>query len=170
MAKGLYYGKAERLRMENYSYKNAAVRVCFDNKYGEEFCGSIFTPYREKKTEFHNVVTLLMELDAISEERGFPNASCICRSFKQKKSNLLREADIKQERLFHTMEEINQEYGKTETFLVYVTSRMHANIQGHVVCVSDETVIPFESEIEFTKICEERIGRKERTCKIQGER
>ena len=155
--------KGSERRMENYSYKNAAVRICFDNKYGEEFCGKIFTPYREKETEFHNIVTLLIELEAISEERGFPSASCICRTFKKKKTNKSKKVDKKsnnQGKIFHTMEEINQEYGRTDTLLVYVTSRNYANIQGHIVWEKDETTISFESELDFTKFCEERFSKQ----------
>lgn len=148
--------------MENYSYKNAAVRVCFDNKFDEEFCGRIFTPYREEETEFHNVVTLMLELEAISEERGFPSATCINRRFKQKRTKQNKKTSKKpkeQEKIFHTMEKFSQEYGQKDTLLVYVTSRMHAGLQGHVACIKDEVNIPFESELDFIRVCEERFGR-----------
>lgn len=148
--------------MQTYAYSNAGMRICLDSRDGKEFSGSILTPYRKEKTEFYNVVSLLVELEAILEERGFPDASCIRRSFYSKKENVSALSSGQEIPVYHTMEELNRECGRIETLLVYVTGRKNAGIQGQVVFESDGTRHDYRSELELIKICDEKINNSYR--------
>lgn len=146
------------MKAEKQGYEQSAIRICLEQGEMGDVCGSLHTVFRKEKTVFNNAVTLIMELEEILEERGFPNATCSRRTFKGLGR---RNQKVSEPSLLRSMEQIKKEYGTVATLLLYVTSRNHAGIQGRIVSVGDGTIYEYGSELEMLAVCEKIIKQTE---------
>lgn len=135
----------------DYAFGKAAIGVCIEKTEQGTFYGTVHTPYHKENDVFHDVVELLLLLDTISEERGFPHAMYRNRSLKK---NGLPEESTKEGKLWRTNEQMKRSYEKTATFLVYVTGRKYGSLQGRIVCQGTGKVIAYQSELELMHLIE----------------
>lgn len=115
------------------------------------FCGTVHTPYHKEDDIFHDVVELLLLLDKISEERGFPNTMYKKRSLVKK---VVSEKNVQQSNLCRTNDQMSEFYKKTATFMLYITSRKHGSLQGHLICQGTGNTIKYQSELELVQLIE----------------
>lgn len=136
------------------SYEDTAIRVCLDGKGSNCFQGSIHSTFWKEKRTFSDVTTFLLLIEQLTDERGFPEPMFRYRS-------LFPSSVVKEQKLLaqpvRGIEEIENQYGETETLRLYVTSRKHAGIQGHVVVLKTGNLYKFSSELELIHVIEEKI-------------
>lgn len=115
------------------------------------FCGTVHTPYHKEDDIFHDVVELLLLLDKISEERGFPNTMYKKRSLVKK---VVSSKNPQLSKPCRTSDQMNESYKKTATFMLYITSRKHGSLQGYMICQGTGNVVKYHSELELVQFIE----------------
>ncbi|MBD5088676.1 MAG: hypothetical protein HDT30_07685 [Clostridiales bacterium] len=135
----------------DYVYGKAAIGICIEKIDKDVFWGTVHTPYHKEDNIFHDVVELLLLLDEISEERGFPNAMYKNRTLKEKVAS---KKNVECGRLLRTKEQMDKSYEEEVTYILYITSRKHGSLQGHMICLGTGSMIKYQSELELVYLME----------------
>lgn len=135
----------------DYVYGKAAIGISIEKIDKDGFLGTVHTPYHKEDNIFHDVVELLLLLDEISEERGFPNAMYKNRTLKEK---VVSRKNAECGKLWRTKEQMDKSYEKAVTYMLYITSRKHGSLQGHFICFGTGSIIKYQSELELVYLME----------------
>lgn len=141
------------MKREKYSYENSAIRVCLDGKGEAGIFGSMHSPFWKEEKCFQDIVTIFMNIEELMDDRGFPEPMYKSRTFKKTQ----RIGEESHGTIYRTQEALSKEHGHVETMLVYVTSRKHTSIQGHVVTLSTGKIQKYKSELQLLRIIEEQF-------------
>lgn len=148
----------------DYAYGKAAIGICIEKVENEDFSGTVQSPYHKENIIFHGVVELLLLLDEISEERGFPNAMYKNRSLRKK---AVSKKDIIQRKLLHAKGQMNKFCEATATFILYITSRKYGSLQGHIICLDTGKVVKYQSELELVHLMEKHWNNETKKEKME---
>lgn len=148
----------------DYAYGKAAIGICIEKVENEDFSGTVQSPYHKENIIFGGVVELLLLLDEISEERGFPNAMYKNRSLKKK---AVSKKDIIQRKLLHTEWQMNKSCEATATFILYITGRKYGSLQGHIICLDTGKVVKYQSELELVCLMEKHWNNETKKEKME---
>lgn len=137
------------------SYEHSAIRVCIDAIEEDGVRGRLHSPYVKEAIAFEDINTFLIAVDQICEDRGFPEAMFRHRSFGLLKKK--KECRQKATEVVRSIEEIEKEMGQMATLRLYITSRMNASLQGHMVFLGNGTVQKFSSELQLLHVLHENV-------------
>lgn len=143
--------------MDGKSNECKVIRLCIDGKDGYRIYGSMHSPYLEEKVVFSDLATLLVRLENLLDDRNFPKTMFQHRSFLKKEAK----KDTGERKILRSAEEIEKEYGVSDTFLIYVTSRRNAGVQGHFVNTKNGKIVKYESDLQFLHGIEEQMNFEE---------
>lgn len=125
------------------------VRICIDVYQNAEISGRLYSKMQAEEIVFHNCSELLLKVDRIFDENGFPQAFQQKRTFKDRsacKGYSGRPTENMSD------ETISEQSGETATFDLVVETRCRTGWQG-VLWKSDTTEGGrFGSEMELLKI------------------
>lgn len=137
------------------SYAHRVIRLCVEGKREENWYGTIHSAYLREPVRFGDFGKALIIIENLLTLRAFPDAMFKHRSFRGfggRGRSLHSPAKI-----YHKVEEIANEFGTEETFMLYVTSRNYASIQGHFVNVSTGMISQFNSELHLMQLLEKQM-------------
>lgn len=137
-------------KLDNMNGKSE-IGLSIEKMDNNTLCGTVHTPYHKEDDIFHDVVELLLLLDKISEERGFPNTMYKNRSLVKKVAS---SKNVQQSNLCRTNDQMRESYKKPATFMLYITSRKHGSLQGYMICQGTGNVIKYHSELELVQLIE----------------
>lgn len=145
-----------------YYYPSTAIRVCVDDISGSRISGRAYCAQLDDVFCFNDMGELILGMEDMFDERGYPDAFQIKRSFIKKNENtlsieerLLRQAEMRAKC------NISQSMGKHATFLVYVMSRRNSSWQGRVEWIDEGGITSFNSALEFLRLVDAKIVRRE---------
>lgn len=138
----------------NISAPNLAV-ICIDT--GEED-GRLYHKYSQKPATFHQYAELILGMERMFDQIGYPQAAVMTRRFDGKK-----EAPVgfsaRQIEAAWTTDEMLTMRGEIATFVVHVKARQRATWQGECYWVEGACNATFVSELELLKLIE-TVARK----------
>lgn len=121
-----------------------AIRLCID-EYNGELQGRIYSRMNEKPLFFENCGELLVRVDKLFDQCGYPQAFEDKKDFQGKRvlgqylpPNLVMED-----------EEIYRSRGKIHTVDIFIRSRKNASWQGSILCGDGSPPERFDSEMEL---------------------
>lgn len=151
------------MKKKQYSYKHTLLQICFDEKSSTIISGRIYSPFCSKPILFSDIVTFLLGIEQVLEERGFPEPVVKYRSFfKSKTESEKKEIGI----VVHSVEEVVEKQGKQDTLQLYVTGRNHAGIQGRFTCLSTGEKCEYRSELELLDLLEKKVFREKQKAAV----
>ena len=134
---------------EREYFSPSTLRVCIDRIDGYQIYGRVYCRMQKDAISFHDINELLLKVDLLFEEKGFPQ------SFQEKKEFGQRE--IKESfsycyrpELFLTEEEIRSFHGEVRTVNLVIQSRRHTSWQGFVI-ENGQMIGGFDGEIGLLK-------------------
>lgn len=142
-----------------------AFRICVDSYGASCIQGKIYSPFSEKGILFQDVTMLLVALENLAEDRGFPDPM-----YKHRKFPSLEKKDSRKERakVVRNIDEIEKKHGKKDTMRLFITGRRNAGIQGHFVCLSTGNVYKYSSELQFLQYMEQVLSSESLERKTTG--
>lgn len=137
--------------MENIHpyYLMNALRICIDEKKDIYFQGRAYTRLSKDEIKFQDLSSLLIEVDKIFDEAGYPQAFQEKRSFQKEHSRSFFSMNPGSEK---DIDEILNQKGVIATFDVIVISRRHSTWQGEVYGLQREKLGSFEGAITMIDI------------------
>lgn len=128
------------------SYTVNTFRVCID-ACREDISGRVYSPMCEGEVSFAGVGELLVKMDKLFDEVGFPQAFQDKRSFGtgQDRSNVYRRIP----KIKRNAEKIWDQTGKCRTFDIVVESRRNTSWQGSIFDPSGKECGKFNGEVEL---------------------
>ncbi len=146
-----------------YYYPSTAIRVCVDDINGSQISGRAYCAQIEKTFHFGDIVELVLEMENIFDERGYPDAFQIKRSFIQKEHETIPfDQKLEKHKQMRQKCNIPQNMGETATFLVYVMSRRNSSWQGRVEWLNDGEITSFDSALQFLRLADSKLVRHEK--------
>lgn len=129
------------------------VRLCIDGHNGVALMGRAYVRPNTQPLLFREVGHLLVQLNAIFDQMGFPQKSTNMRAFRSAKLAHceLKEVDAMGE------EERNIPRGEKATFMVQVQYRQNATWQGRVAWVEKDETKTFRSALELIKLIDSAL-------------
>lgn len=135
--------------MKEYKkYPSNAIRVCID-QYEEEMTGRAYTPLCAEEVPFTGVQELLIKLDNVFDESGYPQTYTAKRTFHKPVWRKKQYQGIPEPYL-STQDILNQK-GSWKTFDVIINTRRNASWQGILHNKSEGITIKFNGELELLK-------------------
>lgn len=133
-------------------FSPSTLRVCIDKIDGYQICGRVYCRMQKDAIPFQDFNELLLKVDLLFEEKGFPQ------SFQEKKE--FGQKEIKENsfycyrpELFLTEEEIRSFHGEVRTVDLVIQSRRHTSWQGFVI-ENEQIIGSFDGEIWLLKYFE----------------
>lgn len=138
--------------IEKNSYEYTAIRICVDAYETSCIQGKIYSPFSQREIAFQEVTALLVALETIADDRGFPEPMYKYRKFPsiQKRNHRKKEAKV-----VRNIEDIEKKQGQKDTIRLFITGRRNAGIQGHFMCLSTGNVYKYSSELQLLQYMEE---------------
>lgn len=139
------------------------MNICIDGNENGDYQGKMWHQYSDEPICFESCVNLLMTMDALMDEWGFPQKGMNQRFFpgceKAQKGHEKEDGhSIDKVQKANGTRNIQNKKGKLGTYIVQVSFRQNATWQGHVVCVSCNEKKDFTSAMELIKIIEQDLG------------
>lgn len=129
------------------------VRVCCDYMQEYDWKGRIYTRYRQEPVYFRNAGELLGMLEEFYNWIGYPEASMIGRSFREKDKNSGRRPNGKERQVVvMSGEEMEKLHGEKATFVVRIQYRQNATWQGQITWAEKNKTMNFRSALELLKL------------------
>lgn len=141
--------------IEKKSYEYTEIRICVDSYGATWIQGKIHSPFSEKEIAFQDVTTLLVVLENLAEDRGFPDPMYKHRKFPSLEKKEGRKGEAK---VVRSIEEMEKKYGEKDTMRLFITGRRNAGIQGHFVCLSTGNVYQYSSELQLLQYMEQVLS------------
>ena len=144
-------------KKENRMYPINGIRICFDHE-GETLAGRAYSKMTEAEIKFESSSQMLLEVDRLFDQCGYPQRFMEARSFQKKAETT---SHYKAPKSVVSDEEILEKKGKYFTVDVIVQSRRKAGWQG-IVCQPDGRMIDrFESELELLKLLTKLVEKQQ---------
>ncbi|MCR5416893.1 MAG: hypothetical protein K6E79_08860 [Pseudobutyrivibrio sp.] len=124
------------------------VCVCIDK---DDYSGRIYHSYSETPVEFVDIAEMLATIEAVLNEVNFPEAKIKPRHFK-KTQNRTVDFGIEFENKCIQPKDMADLKGEKGTFIINVTSRDFAHMQGAIFDASADKEYLFNSDIQLLKI------------------
>lgn len=141
-----------------YYYPSTAIRVCVDEINGSQISGRAYCAQIANTFYFNDIVELVLEMENIFDERGYPDAFQIKRSLIPKEPEIIPfDQKLARQKQMRQNCNIPQDMGKRATFLVYVMSRRNSSWQGRVEWIDDGGITQFSSALEFLRAADNRF-------------
>ncbi len=134
---------------ENQKYPLNAVRLCIDQTDGE-VSGRAYTPLYAGELQFMGLQELLLRLDRIFDESGYPQAFTKKRTFQRLE---WKEPQYKKRpNTYLSPQEIMNQQGRKKTYDVIIRTRCNSSWQG-ILRERDQAVISeFYGELELLEV------------------
>lgn len=123
--------------------------VCIDARRTVEAAGRLYHGYREDAVTFSTLGQLMMEMEALFDAIGYPQAAMSGRSFARRQTEKGNECEVPPRIL--PAEEVLSQRGAVATFHVHVSGRQNATWQGQMYWCEQEMLLKFSSALEFLK-------------------
>lgn len=136
----------------NISAPNLAA-ICIDAIKNESYEGRLYHKYHKSCIKFYDIGQLLLELDKLCDQSGYPQNTTIDRTFRKQDFSTLREEEIQ---MSDTDKILNQN-GGLATFVVHIKYRQHSTWQGEVVWAEKNQKQTFRSALELMKLIDSAI-------------
>lgn len=140
-------------QIQSYYLMNA-LRICIDEKKDIYFKGRAYTRLSKDEIKFQDLSGLLIEIDKIFDEAGYPQAFQEKRSFQKDHVRSFFSMNPNSEK---DIEEILNKKGTMATFDVIVISRRHSTWQGEVHSLQGEKLGSFEGAIQMIQIVTNQV-------------
>lgn len=139
------------------------INICIDSVENADYQGKIWHQYSDEPVCFESGVKLLVMMDELMDEWGFPQKGLEQRSLigrGKKRHNRQKDNEMSIDKVQKTngTKNIQNKKGKLGTYIVQVSFRQNATWQGHVVCVNCNEKKDFTSAMELIKIIEQDLG------------
>ena len=140
----------------NISAPNLAS-ICIDKIHSLGYQGRIYHKYDTEPQIFQDVRGILLILEKLCDQSGYPQSSTQNRYFKQTETEMTKEgvsqvADIGK---------ILNQNGDLATFVVHVKHRQHSTWQGEVVWAEKNEKRVFRSALELLKLIDNALEDEE---------
>lgn len=129
----------------NHSAPNL-VAVCIDTK---EETGRLYHRYREEPMVFHQFAELILKMEALFDQIGYPQAALEIRQFHSLKGE---RADKDPLEVVVSPDVLMSRRGHIATFMIHVKLRQMATWQGESLWVERGQKEFFDSELDLLKI------------------
>ena len=133
---------------EYLKYPPNAIRICID-RIEEEICGRVYTPLCAEELQFTGLQELLLRVDNLFDETGYPQAFTKKRTFHKIEKE--KQYCKGRPQVFLPAQEIVKQQGSKKTFDVIVKSRRNSSWQGMLQDRNKDTVVEFGGELELLK-------------------
>lgn len=132
------------------------ISICIDSNGDGDYQGCIWQQYDPEPVTFDSMIDMIIQMDKLFDEWGFPQAAMKTRSFVNevsapKKVNILDKSK-KVEKL-----DVQGKNGKCGTFIVHVKFRQNASWQGEVVWKEQNKREHFRSVLELIKMIDSAL-------------
>lgn len=145
-----------------YYYPSTAIRVCVDEINGTRVSGRAYCAQLEDVFNFSDMDELVLGMEDMFDERGYPDAFQVKRSFVKKPEDTLSlEEKLLKQAEMRAKSNIPQSMGKLATFLVYVMSRRNSSWQGRIEWIDEGGITSFNSALDFLRLVDAKIVRGE---------
>lgn len=142
-----------------YYYPATAIRVCVDEINNSVISGRLYCAQLDDVLNFKDVNELLLGMEKIFDERGYPEPFQRKRSFLKKAVLRISHDDkIKKQAIMREKRTVSQAVGERATFLVYVMTRLDSSWQGRVEWLQNDESNSFSSEVELLGMINKRLG------------
>ncbi len=142
--------------MQTQAFRDAAPDlccVCVDKAQNGEYRGRLFHYYAAEAQPFRSVLELIVMMDRLCDQLGYPQASKRLRSF----GGMLPAAEKKEVTRLMSREELVGNKGHMATFVVHVTHRQNATWQGTVVWAEKDQKANFRSAMELLRLMDSAV-------------
>lgn len=136
------------MKRTDKNYPMNWIRVCID-EIGEDIRGRIFMPLSEKGIFFSGIRELLLKVDAVFDEAGYPQAFQEKRSFKENRRQKPYQG-IPASKTEQSL--IAEQCGQKGTYDIIVTSRKNTSWQGVLHNEEEKKTVPFNGEMELLSL------------------
>ena len=143
---------------DGYLQKITCFRLCIDEKKEESDAvrGRIYGIALKEPVLFSSYSEVLMKLEKILDEIGFPQAFQQLRSFRrEEKETMKQKNEVIQ---YHSAEDIDVEKGKISTFDIDFATRQHSSLQGKIFDEKGLESAEFDSELELLSFLSRQSG------------
>lgn len=146
-----------------YYYSSTAMRVCIDKMSGAQVSGRVFYSQLESPIIFKDLGSLLIQIEDVLDQQGYPHAF-------QKKRSFLRDSRVdtvnfhdklKRHQPIQQHHVIDDAFGEECTLLVYILSRRNSSWQGKIEWLADGSSETFTSALDFLRRVDVHLMRKE---------
>ena len=135
-------------RKENYPMNG--FRLCVD-QVTEDISGTFFSPLLEKPVSYQGCNQLLLQMDALFDEKGYPQAFQEKRSFASEKKKIASYHGIPKRK--GNSKEIYSQKGKIATMDIVVSTRRNTSWQGCIFKPGNwEKIHDFHGEMQFLQL------------------
>lgn len=123
------------------------IRVCIDHHDSYHTTGRVYTPTRKDPIPFQDWGRMLVEVDHIFDQNGFPQAFQTKRTF-DKEASTHYAYQYKPESIV-TEEEFSNYKGDLKTFNIIVQSRQYTSWQGDILDEQNTFITHFSDVLEL---------------------
>lgn len=128
--------------------------VCVDSAEAGECRGQLFHYYTNEALPFQNQDELIMMMDALCDELGYPEAAEQLRSFGRSARAKAPEKEVTR---LMSKDDLAAQKGMMATFVVHVMHRQNATWQGTVVWAEKNQKASFRSALELVKLMDSAV-------------
>lgn len=130
------------------TYPINGVRICIDNQ-SEALWGRVYSQLFPELIPFEGINELLLKVDNLYDEVGYPQSFQEKRSFKKSESHLNQYKGMPKSLL--AIDKILNEKGAFKTFDIVVITRRNASWQGYIQEVDSDKRNKFSGEMELIR-------------------
>lgn len=137
------------------------ICICINKIIDGNAKGKFYNCYSKHPVYFEEIVSLILQIEAVFDKINFPQASTITRSFFNDNTKALG----KEFKKHMTPQEVIEQKGSKATFVVHVQYRQNSTWQGSVVWVDKNKTKNFRSALELLKLIDGALSESEITNK-----
>ncbi len=136
-------------------------QICVDKVREENISGRLYCGKTPQGLAFSGIGEVILTIDQIMDEIGFPQSTVDKRSFGEKEEPLaiLTPEAGKEAQLAMRKFNISGQHGKCATFILQVQFRQNASWQGSVEWMENKESFPFNSELELMRIIDNACSK-----------
>lgn len=144
--------------------------ICVDKVREDSMSGRLFCGKTPQGLAFSGIGELILVIDRIMDEIGFPQSTVDKRSFSDKDEPAVVLSPVASKEAQMAMRKFNtsQQHGKQATFILQVQFRQNATWQGTVEWAEHQETYPFNSELELMRIIDHACSKN--TAETMGDR
>ena len=118
------------MAITKYSYLAGTMRVCIDSVAGGRVCGHVYSPCLDEPLAFSDLAYLLLKMEAVFDQRGYPGAYQKRRTFSPAEGVRAPSICGSDGEIQARIAQVQAQTGAYATFLIRVYTRRNASWQG----------------------------------------
>lgn len=137
------------MREKRIKYPPNGFRVCIDSRESD-IGGVAYSPLVEQEITYNGINELILEMDRIFDQKGYPQAFQEKRSFFSRKKSSTPYRGVPE--VIPDAEKIYEKTGKIFTVDVVVEARRNASWQGYIRPVDGAKIKRYQGELELLQL------------------